>query len=66
MFLLDLISRTDIDIKTKKFWKKKFIYMFILVNSFYYDSKYEKKDKQFFLEQFIKKSRDKFIGSFYP
>ena len=62
LFLYDLNKRKDIDDKTREIWKKRLLRTTILANSYYYDFKYEKNEYDFFLESFIKKSRDKMFG----
>lgn len=62
LFWFELKGRDDIDEKIKKEWRKKFLSMGVLVNSLYYEFKYKKSEKVFFLEEFIVNSRDKIIG----
>lgn len=64
LFFIDLTKRKDINNITRKEWKKRFIYTSILVTSFYYDFKYVADGKQFLLENFVKKSRDRLTGNY--
>ena len=62
-FIFDLKNNSQPKGVDKKNLIRKFIFFGPFVNSFYYDLKYPPNlDNQFFLENFIKKSREKMFG----
>ncbi len=61
-FWADLLKRDDIDEQHKQQWKIKFLRLGVIASSLYYESKYGRGEKCFFLERFIVKSREKIFG----
>lgn len=62
-FFLDFINNKDISCKSRKYWKKIFIFYPVFVNSLYFDFKYPRNKNFFLFERFIIHSRDKILGS---